>query len=471
MQKDAANNQKGSKQGRQRPAGRRGLGIRAGGELGNRQLQDSAFARLEAIERKRTRARAFLLGLLVLTVLLMTLAVVRILQQRSMSEPILQFLMEDVVDESFEARGVIVRDEVLYSAGIQGLIRPLQPEGSKVAKQEVVALVLPPAQQAVYAQWKALSAEIAKRRLQLIAQGQGQGSDALFVETDGRMSPLLDELRRSATRGSVANADSYQSSIDALIYGRNLKMDAISFDDESLSALRAQLQVLEEQLDKLAVQLQTDSSGYISYLTDGQESILTPRRLEQITEENLQVILDQGERFKPIAESVANRDPAYRLSRSSGQYFVFLIRGLAPDYFAERSEIGVYLPKENLEIASCVLVKAAPAYGGEGTLLITRSSSQVESLIGRRIIEGRVVVEQYVGLKVPNHVLIDYDEGSRLAKLMVVRNGATQIVPVRVTARNDRYSRIADIEQNDYLGEGTIYVENGRTVREGTAID
>lgn len=451
---------------------KKNLNIKVGGEISSHELQDSAFARLEAIEKKRTRVRSIVLVLSVVLVMALTIGVVNLLLQRKTSNPSLQFLMSDRVDESFEVRGIIVRDETMYSAGLSGIIRPLKPEATKVAKAENVAMVLSPAMQDTYEQWKEVVSEISKRRLELIAQGQGQGSSQIFSETDVRMIPLINDLRKASSFGTVKNVDSVQNSVDALVYSRNLKLDTITFQDPTLDELHKKLEALDLVLQKQAVYLRTDSSGYISYMSDGLESILTPTSLSSLNESNINKILSDGENYKPISESVKLVAPAYRLSKGSGQTLVLLVKDL-PTSFFEIGEgarhISVYLPRENLTIADCIVRSISEA--SEGTILSVTTSSQVENLIDRRIIEGRIIVDSTYGYKVPNAVLLNYRPSTRRAQLMIVSQGVTKLVEVNVSAQNDRFSVVQDLEGNTFLSEGTIYVENPQDVKEGHPID
>lgn len=459
-----------SKRSRFRP--RKNLNIKAGGEISSHGLQNSAFTRLEAIEKKRTRFRSFVLVLSVVLVMALTIGVVNLLLERKSSEPVLQFLMSDAVDESFEARGIIVRNEVLYSAGLSGIIRPLKPEATKVAKAEKVAMVLSPAMQDSYSEWKGLVSEISKRRLELIAQGQGQGPSQIFAETDTRMIPLINDLRKATSYGSVRTVGSVQNSVDAFIYSRNLKLDTVEFQDAQLAALQARLQAIDQVLQKQAVYLMTDSSGYISYMTDGLESILTPSSLSSLNEENLKSIFSVGENFKPISDSVQLVAPAYRLSKGSGQTLVLLVEALPTAYFEigeQAPHISLYLPRENFTIVDCIVRAAVPA--AEGTILTVSTSSQLENLIDRRLIEGRIIVDTTYGYKVPNAVLLDYNKVNRRAKLMIVSEGVTKLITVDVAAQNDRFSVVQDLEGQGYLSEGSIYVENSQEVEEGHPID
>lgn len=451
---------------------RKNLNIKAGGEISSHGLQNSAFSRLEAIEKKRTRFRSFVLVLSVVLVMALTIAVVNLLLERKTSEPVLQFLMSDSVDESFEARGIIVRNEVMYSAGLSGIVRPLKPEATKVAKTERVAMVLSPAMQGSYTEWKNLVSEISKRRLELIAQGQGQGSGQIFSETDTRMIPLINDLRKATSYRSVRNVESAQNSVDAFIYSRNLKLDTVTFQDSSLEQLQARLQAIDEVLQQQAVYLHTDASGYISYMSDGLESILTPANLTSLNEENLNRIFSAGENYKPISESVQLVAPAYRLSKGSGQTLVLLVEDLPTSYFEigeQAPHISVYLPRENLTIVDCIVRAASPAT--QGTILTVTTSSQLENLIDRRLIEGRIIVDTTYGYKVPNAVLLDYNKINRRAELMIVSQGVTKLITVDVMAQNDRFSVVKDIDGEDNLAEGTIYVENSQEVEEGHPID
>ncbi len=461
---------------------RKNLTIKAGGEISTHSLQDSAMVRLEAIEKKRTRVRSLVLVLSVVLVMALTIGVVNLLLRRQSNEPVLEFLTEDYVDESFETAGLIIRDEVLYSAGLSGIIRPLKPEATRVAKTEKVAMVLSPAMQSNYDAWKKIVSNISKRRLELIAQGQGQGAAQVFAESDTRMIPLINDLRKATSVGTVKNVESLQNSVDALVYSRNLKLDTVPFNDADLNSMQLQLEALDAVLEKQAVYLQTDSSGYISYMSDGLESILTPENIASLNETNLNEMLGGGENYKPLSESVKLVAPAYRLSKGSGHTLVLSVTGLDPEFFATDDEqpgvpiigeqgrhISVYLPRENLVIEDCIVRSLSKS--SNGTLITCTTSSQVENLIDRRIIEGRIIVDSNYGFKVPNAVLVDYLSGQRTAKLMIVRGGATMLVPVSVTAQNDRFSVVEDIGDSEFLSEGTIYVENPMEVKEGHPID
>lgn len=453
-----------------------------------------AAARLKSIQFRRSRNRAVILFFAMLFISLISFSIVSIINNRSLSNPVPAFLNENILEESYEAKGIVVRDEALFAAGKKGLIDPVFPEGDKVSKGELAAFVLDEKMRGLYTERAQLLRDIANRRLELIGQGVYRSDGRKYKISSPALESELNQLRKMFINLSASGADAIQGSIDSLVDERNKELENLNFQDEKLSEMTARVSEINKTFAGSSDKLLTNYAGYISFESDGRESILNSSKLSALNQDHVLQVLREGETYKKIEESANPKDAAYRLIKGGKQSFVLLVEGMKADRLEKGDTVTLLTHGINDEIPACKVLSSEKT--PQGTLVRLESFGGMKELMRKRIFSGRILVDRNYGYRIPVHALMNIrkinvdtneieaeinpeaEENSEseaeyidAGDMMLVIGGSTKIVTVEISYMGDRYALINDMGKDKYLEEGTVYIDNPERVKEGTIIE
>ena len=99
--------------------------------------------RLARIERRKARSRAFSLTLLVLLIMVMTVFAIIMVMRQARPRPRFMFIQAGEIAHTATLPGLIARDEQLFTAPTAGLLKPLVTEGSRAARGQKLAMIIP----------------------------------------------------------------------------------------------------------------------------------------------------------------------------------------------------------------------------------------------------------------------------------------------------------------------------------------
>ncbi len=440
------------------------------------RARQAAPRRLQALERRRYRSRAAVLLGLTLILGLLSSSVLHFYAQPRSAEPRFRFFSQDLLAEQYPIRGLIVRDETVYASPLVGIARPLQTEGSKVAVGESMAMLLNPRLQLVYEKWTEVARAQAERRLELLNSGVDSAAvEESYKHSEQEIRPWIDLLRQDARSANLRHAASVHRSIEAVLYRRNQELSHSDFHDPVLEQLSRSARTLEEQLASLSTQAQASDSGYISFMMDGQEERLTPDFLENISGVELEQLYAQGNQYYNISRNLSEGQPVYRISHGPNHYFALYSDQLPAWAEEERPSIfSIYLPQAKVTVENCVLQSYHYNEKTGRSILVCRSDSQVAELLDQRVLSGFLVTGHSYGYRVPLSALtgLRATEQGQEARIMVVSQGRTSYVDVRIVATDETFATIEalDKEGRSMITEGGVYVENPEYVQAGISI-
>ena len=442
----------------------------------------SARRRLREIERKRLRKRSVLVFSFSLVLLFISFGLTRIVSSSFRMQPDLEFVSERAVRETFSVRGIIAREEKLLTSPEPGaaVMIPLQAEASKRPIGDPVAVLLNAGQVETYRRLQTITAEAAERRLQLLESPDSVPETFRDAYDKNRPDIVrqLDGLRKSASEDSMFLNASFERSIDALLFERNRSLEKVSVDDETLQKLNDEAQSIRQRLDAQSPYAVTQENAYVSYMTDGMETLARLDNFQNASLLEVEQWLTNAGTFHDIPSDVSQGAPIYRLVKGPKQYFALISDDIPEGYFDYASDsFSLYLPEENLWVDPCTLIRAS--YEGGRTLLICRTSSALEELMSRRVFHATLRRYRRSGLSVLNSALENEtthsdEEGiRRFAELMLISSGGTKRIRVEILNRDESFSIIKCATEADaaYLREGTVYVSNPKSVKEGVSLD
>ena len=296
---------------------------------------------------------------------------------------------EQTVLETIDAKMYIIRDETLLTSPASGVTVPLAENGERVSRGSTVAAVFPSEASAEnYIQASSLEAKLETYQ-KIDSQLRLADVDLakLTEETDSEFIKLLD---------AAYNNDFSSLSDSKLLFSEKLSRKQISLDKNvdcsaKIASLQNEISALRSSSNPTQI-ITAESAGYYVSKIDGYENVLTCSDLDSLTQEQLENAFNaekQEPSFGSIGKiidgynwyiaTVIDSAKAKEITSNMSARIVF------DDFDSEPVKTNVYLNK---------------TVDSDKSLLIFRCNLMNDHLAQLRMVDGKIVINEYTGLKV-----------------------------------------------------------------------
>lgn len=425
--------------------------------------------RLARIERRKARNRAIGLSIFVLVIMLVTVLLIITVMQQAKPDPRFLFIQEGELAHTVQSTGLIIRDEKVFTATSAGLLKPLATEGSRAAKGQKLALIIPEDKEEQLTELQKCEQDIVDLQTELMNDGKGAGAQAIFAESGASLGSIVNLIRSDVAKGSLANLSIYSSSISVVLQQRTVKLMTIDFNDSRLAALETTRETLEKALGLDSGTLVCETPGIVSFKLDGLETVLGPGLAMSLTATDCQKYINEDAGNPDQSLAVKKDEPVLRISSNAFQHLAFVLPEMNPAVFGIDQVTEISIPEDGVVIKNCQVVRSESA--GLSALVVFKTDRKVEWLSDRRTFNAELTTSVTRGLKVPVSALIDHDETTRKASLMIVSGGYTRICLVEVVDIDREQAIIKAIETETYKpAVSTILVANPESIEAGEFI-
>jgi hypothetical protein len=429
----------------------------------------SRIDHLRNVNKKRTLYRAFFLWVLVLLFMVVTAAAILYVTDYVAPKPHYAFVTTGTIEHTLGTSALIIRDESVFKSATEGSLVTMALEGSRVSKDQLVAMVIPDGAESTTESLNQIQMQIAERQRMLLDSGKGSGAQAFFDEADSNMSPIINMIRHDMLTGSMSNLVSYSSSIQVLMDKRDFMMQTVDFSDEELNALHAQKASLENALSLNADDFRAEFPGIVSFKLDGFEGQLSSSMVPTLTPDELEQYLTSTDGSMMSKITIEPNSSVFRICQNAEQYFATILEGYSVTDFPMNSTVDVRVTAEGIVISDCKIIRSIQS--SRGVFIILQTNSSVERLLDRRTIEIELIRKSTSGYKVPVSSLIGVDYSTGYAQLMYNASGYARLVTVKVTDYDREYAIIEPAEGFDYPNDSTIIITNPETISEGEKVE
>lgn len=424
---------------------------------------------IRATQRKRTIASALFLSVVVILIMVVTAAAILYVTDYVAAKPNYSFVTNGTIEHSIGATALIIRDEQTFSSAAQGSLVALALEGSRVCKDQELAMVIPAGLDSTSASLRNIQQQIVSRQRELMEQGKGSGADTICLEADNDILPIVNMIRTDSLSDSLSNLMSYSSSIQVLMDKRDSDLQNIDFQDEQLSALIISKKDMESTLSAQADTLRAGIPGIVSYKLDGFENTLNSVFTAAITPEQYADYVQKSKGILSNDLDIVKNEAALRICQNEEQYLVTLVSGLSATDFPMDSICSIRVPSEGVVITDCKVIRSVQSVGG--VFVTFQTTSQVERLLDRRTAEIEIIQSSTPGLRVPASSLIDADYSAGFADILYNNSGYARKLKVVVIDHDREYAIIAPVEGFDVPNLSTIIITNPSTITEGDKVE
>lgn len=438
-------------------------------DTSHRVVSREHIGHLQKIRRKRAIAAAIFLTAVVLLLLAVTAAAILYVKDYVSAKPKFAFVTTGSIEHSVGTSVLVVRDEIVFVSTTEGELIALATEGSRVAKTQKIAMVIPEGMEETIVDLNNVQQQIVEIERELVLQGKGTGAVTIYTEAAAEVLPIINMIRSDSLTGDMSNLTSYSSSIQVLMDNRDIKLQEIDFQDDRLSSLRSNEDSFEQQLSSNSITVKADMPGIVSYKLDNLESKLTPEALLNLVSIECEQYIEKSQSVIVSDLAVSKDEAILRISQNEVQYFACVIEGSSTQEFPMDSLHVIRVPSEGIVIEDCKVIRSSQSENG--AYVIFQTSNQVERLLDRRSVDVEIVQSKTEGLRVPITSLIEPDYEAGIAQIFINSSGNAESRTVAVLDHDREYAIIGPVEGLEGVDTSTIVITNPNTISEGEKVE
>ena len=361
--------------------------------------------------QKSAESRAIrngVLGAIAVAAALLVLAfIVHHLYDYIAEKPNFSFVTTGAVEHTIGAKALIVRDEDIITASSGGELVTQITEGSRVAKGQELAIVVPEEMKSTVTDLRNVQSQISDVQQELILAGNVAEADVIYRNYNKNLSVILDSVRFDAMSGNLNNMSSYGSSVNVILDEREDEMSRIDFDDERITVLRSDEKVYEAQVEKYASRINAHRPGIVSFRLDGKEDLLDYQTFLQMPASEIKSYINSSVGAISSDLSVEADSAVCRIAQNESQYLTVYLSSndAAASDFALGTLHDINVRTEGISIDNCKVVRCEK--DNSGMLITFETSRYVEDLLDLRTVDIEIVITETDGMRVSVSSLVN----------------------------------------------------------------
>lgn len=320
--------------------------------------------------------------------------------------------------DGFDITGIVIRNEKLIKSKQDGVLHFLTEDGSRVAKDGVIANVYSSeASSIVLSEIKSVESKIKNvESIMAINNIEASNLDA----ANNNVSNNLNNLIKSSAFGDFNEVPDLSESLLASVNRRQALLGDTNDFEAQLVLLNSQLSQLKNSLQNPIKQITASESGYFLSVTDGYETAFDIEDLSTVTSEFLDK-LSKNDTEKNVIGKIVSDYEWYIAAK------VTLNQSLN---FKEGDSLWVNTSLKSAPQLPVTVKKINISENGTDAVIIFACSNMNSELASMRSGPMTVVNREYSGLKVPKKALrvVDSVRGVYVVSGMQVKFVAVDII-------------------------------------------
>ncbi|CEN76695.1 secretion protein [[Clostridium] sordellii] len=353
-------------------------------------------------------------------------------------------LKNEMVEESFNKKGLIIRDEYVINSNFDGKVEYYLKDGDRVKKKEDIACVY--------------SNEISDDDLKNLKNIKNdissiENGDTAFIKKDiGNINKEISLLSQKLQIELLnENIDVYGQieKINKLIDDKNLLINS-DLNDKSLKNKQVQEKEVTNLIDKNTEVFKSKNSGVVSYQFDGNEEKFNFDNINQI---KIKDIEGTKNNYKDISKEkkLDKGEPIARIINNLKQFVAIS---------CNEEEIKKIKSGQKIILSSDIEKINSKVYDiykeGKQYIVILEISEQNVEIYDTRIKEFDIIYKSIEGLKVPKKAVINSD--GKKGVYVVSETGDAKFVELKGTLYESEEYIVIDHYKNDINGVNTIKI-------------
>lgn len=371
-------------------------------------------------------------------------------------------LKNGVLENSFHAQAIIIRDEAVLSSSVTGNCISTYEEGEKVPKGATVATVINSNSQDLVEQIKSLNVRISQARDDIMDNADFVNEEIQNVEAS--ITAYKKQLASLYATGNLTEYTSICQNIDILLDQKADLKNADTATSSYLEQLLAEKKKVENALKGNMENVVNDKSGVISYSVDGFETELSSAVLGNISPATFE---DLSKRIEEGMTVPANQ--CAKVVTGVDYYFMFTTKYDNISGISSGSMLDVRINEKNLVISMEV---SGITLDGKNALVVLRGNQALSELTQLRKVDIDIVTERVSGIKVPKKALMNINYVENTGRIALIQSSYVYYVDVKILFMNGDYAIIENrypdgnltFEINDFIVIDPSKMSEGQVV-------
>lgn len=340
---------------------------------------------------------------------------------------------EGNLQKSFTSNAVIIRQEKLIKAPVEGKLEILVDHGNRVRVGEPLFRVI--CDMKKYKEYKNQIVEVEDKIKVVKAEQKQQKMPSVL---DKSIEDTTRNLQDAISKGEFKKVDNLKSELIRLKKERNKKN---KIREKNIKTMQESLQDLKVDLQNTEHTVYAPISGIISYNIDGMEELLSPSNIQNITYDKIKDINIKKPKTKREKRSfVDSNQPVLKIIDNFSYYMAVPMKNKLQE---GKNYVVKFTSFNKATKGKLIQTANKPEFLG-----IFRLNSDIKELLNERKVEVEVLVDSFYGKIVPTDSLITLEgkEG-----VYLIKRSKRFFKPVKVIAKNDKYAIIEGLKIGDKI--------------------
>ena len=339
------------------------------------------------------------------------------------------------IEDSTQAKGIIIRDEIVYKSSKKGVLTFNKTENERVKKGELVATIKN--QEEIKTAEKDIEL-INEKILQL--QEQRDELSIFYQDVkkiDNQIQQTLDKYISELSTYNVSKIYELRDSISKKVTIRNQML--LSENTGSVQDLSSQKAAQEQKVNKNMENIYANNSGIVSYYKDGLEETFTFENREKLTKEQTLMQPKEEQEFKL---NVVEGERVFKVVKDNNFYIGSYINTQSISTWEQGETRTIYI-KDNGDLRPLEVIIEKINIGEKESYVLMKSNKNMIDFIDKRNItfelskpkEGfkiklDAIAEEEL-LKIPTSYIVESNVTKKSA------TGEPTTVPIKISGQDE----------------------------------
>lgn len=373
-----------------------------------------------------------------------------------------------VIEDYISADAVIIRQEVILDPSpIDGRYIPEINEGEKAAAFSKIAVVTGKESAGLLRDIEDINEKIVKARMEQIEKSDFFSAD--LSKLDVEIGQKVQELIIACNAKSFDDMGRQRAEIRKIVE-KKAEIVAGNSTDGYISSLQQQKKSIQGRINENTRQVLTSISGIVSYRIDGYESVLTPGKIKELSQQELESIIENNPEGSGESGMVQAGLPFVKIIKGTDIYLAAKIPSDRAKAFKEGGSIKLRINNSHLETSG--EISHINTNGDDGLVVTVKISRGVDVLSDCRVVNVDFITKTEEGLKVPIKCLRDISPDGKRARIMLVRYNVAASRYVDILCSDEEYAIIKtpEDEYEKTVNLYNIYLINPDNIEEGDIV-
>ena len=360
--------------------------------------------------------------------------------------------------ESIGFKGVYVRDEKLVSYNISGVISYAHPDGSKIAKNSVIAEVY--SSQNDLALQQEIEALNAQKSVLTDAQAL-VGTDTSQLESfSSQIYDKHSQIMQSLYEEDYKTAAALKSDMLNLYSKKEIvKGTETSYQDKILE-IDNRISMLRGQISKEPYAISIGETGYFVSKVDGFEDELNSTTIFDLTKEQIEHVIAKGEQETNPTGVIGKLIDGYKW------YMVAVLDTVRLGTVFEGATVTLHVGSSQQNVKADIVSLERQADGS--SICIFQCDMFSSEFVDSRITQVKLLMDDYKGIRIPTDAIRVVDE-----KVGVfIQNGIrVEFKQIRQIVSEEDYTLVVDTsDESGYISLYDTIIVEGKDLYDGKII-